>query len=86
MLEHSLEFFVLIKLVIGKMAPLRNYVEERAKISKAGLLVLADLNYELRIVGLRFLLFAILFYFGIPIIYYWLNLGWSVIDSFYVCN
>ena len=66
------------------MTPLRNFVEVRAKQSKTGLLILADLNYELKIVGIRFLVFAILFYVGIPVIYYWLNLGWSLIDSLYV--
>ena len=43
-----------------------------------------DLNYKIKIFGYRFLIFAVCFYFCIPFFYYYLHLGWSGIDAFYV--
>lgn len=59
----------------------RNYQKRQ---QHDALIRVSDLNYKLRLYGKRFIIFALLFYVCVPLFYYYLWLGWTAIDAFYV--
>ena len=43
-----------------------------------------ELQQKVELQGYRFAIFALIFYFAVPILYYWAAVGYSPLNAFYV--
>ena len=64
----------------------RNDVTRLSVSEPSKFLTVNDLNYKIQKFGGRFLIFALIFYLSVPLLYYYLYLKWSLVDSFFVSN
>ena len=58
--------------------------EEKKEQGNNDLLSVDDLQDRVELQGYRFAILALVFYFAIPIFYYNLYIGYTMLDSFYV--